>query len=98
LVILLKNSGKDFQVITGHSTFITSQSVFVSTNVVLKIHVAGQTLSKGTVSTTISRNSGIFGLVIIGCFVRKCMKDVVIMRILLWITSSLLTWMYWNCR
>ena len=34
LVASLKHSRKDFQVITGHSAFITSKSLFVPANMV----------------------------------------------------------------
>jgi len=48
LISLLKHTRKDFQVTIafGHSTFITSQSMFVHTNMMLKRYLACRTFSK----------------------------------------------------
>jgi len=47
LISLLKHTKKDFQIIIafGHDAFVTSQSLFVPTNIVLKRHLACQTFS-----------------------------------------------------
>jgi len=48
LTSLSKHTRKDFQIITafGHSAFITSQSMFVLRNMVLKRYLACQTVKK----------------------------------------------------
>jgi len=48
LISLSKHTRKDFQVIIafGHSAFITSKSIFVPTNMVLKRYLACQKFSK----------------------------------------------------